>query len=51
MAKSKWEDVKEKLNLVEGWARDGLTDEHIAHDLGIKKTAFYKWNTREAWLQ
>lgn len=43
MAKSKWEDVKEKLILVEGWARDGLTDEQIAKNLGIGKTAFYKY--------
>lgn len=43
MAKSKWGDVKEKLILVEGWARDGLTDEQIAKNLGIGKTAFYKY--------
>lgn len=36
MAKSKWEThVKDKLILVEGWARDGLTDEQIAKNLGI----------------
>ncbi len=35
MAKSKWEDIKDKLTLVEGWARDGLTNEQIAHNLGI----------------
>ena len=43
MAKSKWEQVKEKLILVEGWARDGLTDEQIANNLGISKTTFYKF--------
>ncbi|WML37816.1 transposase [Clostridium sp. OS1-26] len=43
MAKSKWEDVKEKLILVEGWGREGLTDEQIAHNLEIGKTAFYKY--------
>ena len=42
MAKSKWEQVKDKLTLVEGWARDGLTDEQIANNLGIGKTTFYK---------
>lgn len=42
MAKSKWEEVKDKLILVEGWARDGLTDEQIAKNLGIGRTTFYK---------
>lgn len=42
MAKAKWEDVKDKLTLVEGWARDGLTNEQIAKNLGIGKTTFYK---------
>lgn len=36
MSKSKWEThVKDKLILVEGWARNGLTDEQIAKNLGI----------------
>ena len=35
MAQSKWPEVEEKLILVEGWARDGLTEEQIAHNLGI----------------
>ncbi len=43
MAKSKWEEVKEKLILVEAWARDGLTDEQIAHNLGISKDTFYTY--------
>lgn len=43
MAKSKWEDVRNKLILVEGWARDGLTDEQIAGNLGISKDTFYKY--------
>ena len=44
MAKSKWEThVKDKLILVEGWARNGLTDEQIAEKLGIGKTTFYKY--------
>ena len=42
MAKSKWEEVKNKLVLIEGWARDGLTNEQIAENLGIGKTTFYK---------
>ncbi|MFL0197777.1 transposase [Clostridium sp. WILCCON 0269] len=43
MGKSKLDTVKDKLILVEGWARDGLTDEQIAKNLGIGKTAFYKY--------
>lgn len=43
MAKSKWEEVKDKLILVEGWARDGLTDIQIADNLGISKDTFYKY--------
>lgn len=36
MAKSKYEtNVKDKLLLVEAWARNGLTDEQIAKNLGI----------------
>lgn len=42
MAKSKWDNVKDKLILIEGWARDGLTNEQIAENLGIGKTTFYK---------
>jgi len=42
MAKSKWEQVKDKLILIEGWARDGLTNKEIATKLGIGETTFYK---------
>lgn len=50
MAKSKWEQVKEKLILIEGWARDGLTDEQIANNLGISKTTFYKFKDEHSEL-
>lgn len=43
MPKSKWEDIKDKLTLVEGWARDGLTNEQIAHNLGISIALLYKY--------
>lgn len=43
MAKSKWEDVKEKLILVEGWARNGLTEEQIAKNLGIGVSTLSKY--------
>lgn len=48
MAKSKWDDVKDKLILIEGWSRDGLTDEQIWTKLGIGKTAFYKYKKEHA---
>ena len=46
MAKSKWEQVKDKLVLVEGWARDGLTDIQIAENLGISKDTFYEYKKK-----
>lgn len=46
VAKSKWELIKDKLILVEGWARDGLTDEQIAKNLGISKDTFYQYKKR-----
>lgn len=38
MAKSKWDQVKSKLHLVEKWARDGLREDQIAKNLGISVT-------------
>lgn len=44
MAKSKYHThVEPRLIEVEGWARDGLTDEQIAHNLGISKVSLYKY--------
>lgn len=48
MAKSKWEDIKEKLMLIEGWARDGLTDEQIANNLGISTSTFYDYQKKHS---
>lgn len=46
MAKSKWEQVKDKLILVEGWARDGLTDEQIANNLDLSSSTFYEYKNK-----
>ena len=46
MARSKWEEVKEKLVLVEGWARDGLTNEQIAEKLGINPDTLYQYQKK-----
>lgn len=45
MAKGKYEYwlSDEGLTLLEGWARDGLTDEQIAHNVGIKRPTLYAW--------
>ena len=29
-----------------GWARDGLTDEQIARNMGIRQSTFYEWQNR-----
>ena len=38
---------KDKLILLEGWARDGLTDEQIAKNRGINRTTLYDWKKKE----
>lgn len=45
MAKGKYEKwlKKENLLLLEGWARDGLTDEQIAKNMGISVKTLYRW--------
>ena len=34
---------EEGLTLIEGWARSGLTDEQIAHNIGIRRETLYDW--------
>jgi hypothetical protein len=47
MAKSKYDThVKDNLILVEGWARDGLTDEQIAYNLGIAYSTFREYKNK-----
>lgn len=36
----------DKLLLLEGWARNGLTDEQIAHNIGITTKTLYEWKNR-----
>lgn len=43
MGKSKWDMVKEKLPLIEGWCRNGLTEEQIIKNLGISVQTFYNY--------
>ncbi|GAX04083.1 hypothetical protein IWT140_01720 [Secundilactobacillus pentosiphilus] len=45
MAHGKYQDwiTKEGLLKLEGWARDGLTDEQIAYNVGISTSTLYNW--------
>lgn len=45
MAKGKYQEwlTPDGLLLLEGWARDGLTDEQIARKIGINPATLYKW--------
>lgn len=45
MAKGKYQQwlEPEGLTLLEGWARDGLTDEQIAGNIGINPATLYDW--------
>ena len=37
---------KDKLILLEGWARGGLTDEQIAKNMGIAPSTLYEWKKK-----
>ena len=47
-AKGKYREwlTEDGLLLLEGWARDGLTDEQIAHNIGIGERTFTEWKSR-----
>lgn len=44
-AYKKWLEA-DNLILLEGWARDGLTDEQIAHNIGIHVSTLYEWKKK-----
>lgn len=48
MAKGKYVDwlTPEGLLKIEGWARDGLTDEQIAKNIGISRSTLNVWKDR-----
>lgn len=50
MAISKAENwlTEESLALLEGWARDGLTDEQIANNMGINARTLYRWKNEHS---
>ena len=40
----------DKLILIQGWARDGLTEEQIAHNMGISTKTLYNWKQKKECL-
>lgn len=45
MAKGKYEKwlKQENLLLIEGWKRDGLSDEQVARNMGVRRGTLYEW--------
>lgn len=39
---------EDNLILLEGWARDGLTEDQIAKNMGITRTTLWEWKKKEA---
>lgn len=39
---------EDRLILLRGWARDGLTNEQIAHNIGINVKTLYDWKNKES---
>ena len=48
MAKGKYQEwlTDEGLLKIEGWARDGLTEEQIAHNMGIRRQTLNTWKNK-----
>jgi hypothetical protein len=48
VAKGKYQEwlTPDGLLLLEGWARDGLTDKQIAHNIGVSERSFTEWKDR-----
>lgn len=48
MAKGKYQEwlSEEGLLRLEAWARDGLTDEQIAENIGIRRETLYDWKKK-----
>lgn len=48
MAKGKYQEwiTEDGLLVLEGWARDGLTDEQLAHNIGIAAGTLYDWKNK-----
>lgn len=48
MAKGKYAEWRneDKLILLKGWARSGLTDQQLAHNIGITASTLYEWKNK-----
>ena len=48
LARAKYKEWLELENLtkIEAWARDGLTDEQISHNMGINPKTLYQWKKK-----
>lgn len=48
MAKAKYKEwlTDEGLIKIEGWARDGLSEEQIAHNMGISRKTLSEWKNK-----
>lgn len=48
MARGKFEYwmTEDGLTLLEGWARDGLTDEEISSTIGVSRSTLSDWKTK-----
>lgn len=48
MARGKYKEwlMPEKLTLLRGWAKDGLSDEQVAKNIGINRTTLYDWKKK-----
>ena len=44
--RSKWEDVRSKFNLIEGWCREGLLEKQIANNLGVSVSTFEEYKKK-----
>lgn len=38
----------DNIILLEGWARSGLTDEQIAHNMGISRPTLWEWKKKNS---
>lgn len=48
MARAKYEEwlTEDGLTKLQGWARNGLVDEQIAHNMGIGVSTLYEWKKK-----
>lgn len=40
-------NTTDKLLMIQGWARDGLTNQQIAHNMGIHHDTLHRWSKKD----